>query len=263
MGDPALRVVLAGEPRYRPVRPVLAGPEQGFGEWIVVADPRPAVGGDDAEPLERGLHGGALHWAAVVGVQDEGAGEAALGPDRLAHEIGGQLGALALVDLPADDLAAVDVEDQVEEEEPAPDRAGHPGDVPAPDLAGAAGAVAGRRWATRWRLGPATVVLLPHGPQDAVEARFRGEIAALVCEAGHDLAGRQALKRLAVAGVQHGLAFRLRQLVARCWPRRHRAAILWYVVPGSPTPTGARVDPEFRTGRGATRAGRLGLVDQQ
>src|SRR3954470_797490 len=188
-GDPALRVLLAGEPRCWPVRPVLAGPEQGFGERVIVADPRPAVGGDDAEPLEGGLHGGALHRAAVVGVQDKRAGEAALGPDRLAHEIGGQLGALALVDLPADDLAAVDVEDQVEVEEPAPDRAGHPGDVPAPDLAGTAGAVAGRRLATRRRLGPAAMALLPFGPQDAVEAGFRGEIKALVGEAGHDLAG--------------------------------------------------------------------------
>ena len=60
-------------------------------------------------------------------MQDERAGEAALGPDRLAHEIGGVLGAFALVDLPADDLAAEDVEDQVEVEEHAPDRAGHPG----------------------------------------------------------------------------------------------------------------------------------------
>src|SRR3954470_2250484 len=71
-GDPALRVLLAGETRCRPVRPVLAGAEQGFGERVVVTDPRPAVGGDDAEPLEGGLHGGTLHWAAVVGVQDEG-----------------------------------------------------------------------------------------------------------------------------------------------------------------------------------------------
>src|SRR3954471_17831971 len=115
-GDPALRVLLAGETRCRPVRPILAGAEQGFGEWVVVADPRPAVGGDDAEPLEGGLHGGALHWAAVVGVQDERAPEAALGPDRLAHELGGQLGPFALVDLPADDLAAVDVEDEVKVE---------------------------------------------------------------------------------------------------------------------------------------------------
>src|SRR4051812_25416906 len=143
-------------------------------------------------------------------------------------------GALALVDLPADDLAAVNVEHQVEIEEPAPDRAGHPGDVPAPDLAGAAGAVAGRWLVTRRRLGPAAMVLLPFSPQDAVEAGFRGDIAALVCEAGHDLAGRQALEGLAVAGVQHGPAFRLRQLVARCRPRSGRAAILRRAAHGSP-----------------------------
>src|SRR4051794_2500943 len=218
-GDPALRVLLAGEPRCRPVRPVLAGAEQGFGERVVVADPRPAVGGDDAEPLERDLHGGAFHRAAVVGVQHEGTRAAALGPDRLAHESGGEFGAFALVDLPADDLAAEDVEDQVEVEEPAPDRAGHPGDVPAPDFAGAAGAVAGWRLATRRRLGPAAMVLLTVGSQDAVETGFRGEVAALVREAGHDLAGRQALEGLAVAGVQHGPAFLLRQLVARCRPK--------------------------------------------
>src|SRR3954454_7104832 len=144
-GDPVLRVRLAGETRCRPIRSVLAGAEQGFGKRVIIADPRPAVGGNDTKPLERGLQGGALHRAAVVGVQDEGAGEAALGPDRLAHEIGGVLGAFALVDLPADDLAAVEVEDQVEVEDPAPDRAGHPGDVPAPDLAGTAGAMAGWR----------------------------------------------------------------------------------------------------------------------
>src|SRR3954452_804319 len=179
------------------------------------------------------------------------------------HEIGGQLGSFALVDLPADDLAAVDVEDQVEMEEPAPDRAGHPGDVPTPDLAGAAGAVAGWRSATRRRLGPAAMVLPTVGSQDAVEAGFRGEVAALVREAGHDLAGRQALEGLAVAGVQHGLAFLLRQLVARCRPRSRRAAVLWRAVPGSPAPTGALVEPEFSAGLGATRAGRVGLVDQR
>src|SRR3954454_12430404 len=262
-GNPALRVLPAGEPRCRPVRPVLAGAEQGFGERVVVADPWPAVGGDDAKPLEGGLHGRALHRAAVVGVQDKRAGEAALGPDRLAHEIGGQLGSFVLVDLPADDLAAVDIEDQVEVEEPAPDWAGHPGDVPAPDLAGTAGAVAGWRLATRRRLGPAAMVLLTFGSQDAVEAGFRSDEAALVCEAGHDLAGRQALEGLAVAGVQHGPTFRFPQLVARCRPRRRRAAILRCAGPGSPTTIGALVDPEFCAGLGATRAGRLGLLDQR
>ena len=60
-------------------------------------------------------------------MQDQGTGEAALRPDRFAHEIGGVLGAFARVDLPGNDLAAEDVEDQVKVEEHAADRAGHPG----------------------------------------------------------------------------------------------------------------------------------------
>src|SRR6478672_9987274 len=206
-------------------------------------DRRPCYETSAATRLTR--TGGALHRTAVVGMQHEGTGEAALGPDRFAHEIGGVLGAFARVDLPADDLAAEDVEDQVEVEEHAPDWTRHPGDVPAPDLAGAAGAVAGRRWATRWRLGPAAMVLLLFRPQDAVEAGLGRDIAALVCEAGHDLAGRQALEGLAVADIQHGPAFRLRQRVARCRPQRRRAAVLWRAVPGLPTTIGALVDPEL------------------
>src|SRR4051812_20673329 len=91
------------------------------------------------------------------------------------------------------------------------------------------------------------MVLLTVGSQDAVEAGFRGEVAALVREAGHDLAGRQALEGLAVAGVQHGLAFLLRQLVARCRPRSRRAAVLWRAVPGAHRPGPCR---EFRVWAG-------------
>src|SRR3954454_11620145 len=262
-GDPVLRIRLACEPRCRPIRPVLAGAEQGFGERVIVADPRPAVGGNDTKPFEGGLHGGALHRTAIVGMQHERADEAALGPDRLAHEIGGVLSAFARVNLPGHDLSAEDVEDQVQVEEHAPDWTGHPGDVPAPDLAGAAGAVAGRRFATHRRLGPAAMVLLLCRPQDAVEAGLGRDIAALVRQAGHDLAGRQALEGLAVADLQHGPALRRRQRVAGCWPSRRRAAILWRAVPGLPAPTGAGVDPELCAGRGAARAGGLGLVDQR
>src|SRR4051812_9756578 len=107
------------------------------------------------------------------------------------------------------------------------------------------------------------MVLLTVGSQDAVEAGLRGEVAALVRQAGHDLAGRQALEGLAVAGVQHGLAFRLGQRVAGCRPSSRRAAILGRAVPGLPAPTGAGVDPELCAGLGAARAGRLGLLDQR
>src|SRR4051794_34685508 len=123
--------------------------------------------------------------------------------------------------------------------------------------------MAGRWFATHRRLGPAAMVLLLFRPQNAVEAGLRGEVAALVCKAGHDLAGRQALEGLAVADIQHGLALRLRQRVAGCRSRRRRATILWRAVPGPPAPTGARVDPELCAGLGAARAGCLGLVDQR
>src|SRR5215213_7263707 len=61
---------------------------------------------------------------------------------------------------------------------------------------------------------------------------------------------QQALERLAIAGVQHGLAFLLRQHVARRWPKGGEAAVLWRAVHGSPAPTGALIDPEFCAGLG-------------
>ncbi|WP_206616389.1 hypothetical protein, partial [Falsigemmobacter intermedius] len=51
-----------------------------------------------------------------------------------------------LMDLPTDDLAAENVEDQIEIEEAPRDRPWHPGDMPPrPDLARAGGLIAGRR----------------------------------------------------------------------------------------------------------------------
>ena len=57
----------------------------------------------------------------------------------LLEERGGVLGGLLGVDLPADDLAAVDVEDEVEVEEDPAHGGGQIGDVPAPDLVGPGG----------------------------------------------------------------------------------------------------------------------------
>ena len=99
---------------------------------IVVADPRAAEGSGDTEPFHRDLHGRAFHWAAVVGVQREWAGEAFLGPDRTFQDLGRKLGGLAVVNLPADDLAAEDADDEVEVEERPADRARQPCDIPAP-----------------------------------------------------------------------------------------------------------------------------------
>src|SRR5512132_298215 len=96
-----------------------------FREGIVVTDPRAAVGGRDAKMLQCHLQGRALHRAAVVGMEHERAREAAFGPDGAAHDDGRALRAFAAIDLPANDLAAEDVHDEVEIEEHAGDWPGH------------------------------------------------------------------------------------------------------------------------------------------
>jgi len=113
------RVFDRRKPLGRPCRTALAGPEQGFREGIIVADARPAERGDDAEALHSDLHRSTLHGAAVVGVQGQRAGKTPFCPNCTLQKPGSELGALALMDLPADDLAVVDVHDQVEIEEQA------------------------------------------------------------------------------------------------------------------------------------------------
>jgi len=134
------------------------------------------------------------------------------------HPLGGVVGRLALIDLPADDLAAVEIDDEVEVEKPPLDRAGPPTDGPTPDLAG-------RPSAQPWRCtgrarGPvaAPVMLFVGLPQHPVERRFRGQIRALIGQAGHDRARRPAGIGGLMAGGQH-----LGPLLGTELVRRHRA----------------------------------------
>ena len=87
---------------------VLGGAEEGFGEGIVVADPRAGVGGPDAEPGEHGKYSGGLERGAVVAVQHRFGrrGVHALGKRGTPGKVGGMIGAVGLMHLEADDLAA-------------------------------------------------------------------------------------------------------------------------------------------------------------
>jgi hypothetical protein len=76
------------------------------------------------------------------------------------------------MDLPANNLAAEDVHDQVQIKEQARDRPRHPGNVPCPDLTGRAGLIAGGWFAPDRRLGTTSVLLQSIGAQNAVETRF-------------------------------------------------------------------------------------------
>src|SRR5271165_1833277 len=85
-------------------------------------------------------------------------------------QMGRVLGAVGIMHLEADDLAAVEVEDQVEIEPASLDLRRQERHIPAPDLAGAGGDVCGR-WARHpWWLGSPSAVHLAVRAQHAMEA---------------------------------------------------------------------------------------------
>ncbi len=137
--DPGTSLRDCGERAARVLGPVLEGPEERPGVWIIVADARTAEGRDDAEALERGEHRGALHRSAVVRVQHQTTGADPLAATGIIDEAGGDVHRLFRVQRPADALAAIDVNDEVQEVERAAHRAAQVGDVPAPDLVGLLG----------------------------------------------------------------------------------------------------------------------------
>jgi hypothetical protein len=112
--NPGARFLDVCEATSGPGRDVLAGPEQCFGEGMVVRHPRPAERWNDAETLHGGFHGRALHRAAIVGMQSKRAGEASFRPDRALKKQGSQVCAFTRVNFPADNLPAEDVLDEVE-----------------------------------------------------------------------------------------------------------------------------------------------------
>jgi hypothetical protein len=79
-----------------------------------------------------------IHRAAAVGVQGEGALVDVVFARGLADEVFGQVGGLAVGDHPADDAAAVDVDDRVKRVPDALVQAADFGDAPGPDPVGGA-----------------------------------------------------------------------------------------------------------------------------
>ena len=104
------------------------------------------------------------------------------------------IGVIPVVHLPADDLAAVQVQDQIQVE-PAPlhlrRQVGH---VPAPHLARRGGDMRGGRPDRLGRLGAPAAGGLPVRPQHPAEAGFAGQVYALIGQHGHDARRRHGGK---------------------------------------------------------------------
>ena len=108
-----------------------------------------------------------------------------------ADQISGQRGVLTILDVPGDDLAAPDVDHQIEVEPHAPHTGGQVGDVPAPELVGAISTPPGHRARLLRRPGPSAALHLLVGVEHAVEAALGGQVLAPVGQGGHDLRRRQ------------------------------------------------------------------------
>jgi hypothetical protein len=113
---PSAGLVEAGKATDGVIRTVLAGAEQRLGIRIIVAGAGSAIGSGNPEPIQRRQQRLAFHRAAVVGMQDKQLVDTALSQHRPTHHLSRIVGGLALVDLPADDLATVEIDDEVEVE---------------------------------------------------------------------------------------------------------------------------------------------------
>jgi len=224
---PPARFIQVGEALDRKLRPVLRRPDQGLGIGVVVADPWARVGRLHAQPVQHRQDGGGLQRRAVVAVQDRLGREAGdpLGQRRAPHQVRGVVAVVGVVHLPADDLAAVQIQDQVQVEPLAGDRRGQEGHVPAPHLARPCGDVRGRRPGLAWRLGPPAVLGLSLLAQDAGEGGLAGHVSTFVGQHRHDPRRRQIGKARLVGHLQHGRALVRAQRVGRRWPQRLGPAI--------------------------------------
>ena len=137
---PLAGLLLAGKGPAGVVGPVFGGAEHRLGVVIIVRHARAREGAQHAQLLQPHLQRGGAHGAAIVGVQDQPLPAALADPlpdASPADQIGRDLGLLPLGDVPGDDLAAPDVDHQIEVQPHPPHAGGQVGDVPAPELIGA------------------------------------------------------------------------------------------------------------------------------
>jgi len=206
------------------VRSVLQRLELRLRERVVVRDVGPAVALGDIQIDQQRGHGLGAHAGAAVGMQREHPALDIMAGHGLGDELLGQVGALALSDEPAHDVAAEDVQDHVEVEAHPLGRTFELGDVPRPNLIGLnsqqLGLGVGRVGELVAPLAATTV-----DGQQAVHRAHRAEIAALVEQRGVHRRRGGVDEALAVEGVEQQLA--LRNIQRQWWAHAGSAPWPW------------------------------------
>ena len=260
-GYPLPSVLQAGEGLAGGAGMVLEGLEQGLRVGVVITDRGPAEGGHDPQALQGRQHGGALHGAAVIGMQDQVLRRHPLAVVGAAEHGRGLFGAFAREDLPADDLAAEDIHEEVEVKEQPLHVRGQVGDIPAPHLIGR-----GRREGVRAPMGRGArptprrhLVSRLHHP---IEGRLRTQIDPLIRQRRDDLTGWLIGECGLVDQGQDRLAFVLTQAVSGDAPLGGGGtAIDLEAIYRPPALQRARGHPHGVTGALQAHPGRAGVVD--
>jgi hypothetical protein len=164
--------------------------------------------------------------------------------------------------LEADDLAAVEVEDQVKIEPASLNLRRQERQVPTPNLAGSGGDMRGRRTRCPWRLSASPAVHLAMRAQHATEAGFTGDVDPLVGQRWHD-PGRRCLGKTWFVGKRDDRGpFSLAQGVGRHRTLSGRTPIrLRQAIAGLPSPQRAGVDAGQSASRSEPRSIRASLFD--
>ena len=99
-------------------RPILRGAEQRLHEGVVVAHPWPRVGRHDAQPMQHGQHSRSLQRRAIVTMQHRSRWHRvdALSERRAPGQMRSMFGGIRVMHLETHDLAAIQVEDQIQVE---------------------------------------------------------------------------------------------------------------------------------------------------
>src|SRR5665647_86240 len=172
----------------------------------------------------------------------------------------GQFTALSLVDLPAYDFSAKNIQKQVKVKIDADDPSRQIRNVPAEQLIGGRCTQCTRLAALLFGSLRATVLKLALSFENAVKGRLRGDVLARIGQSGNDLAGREMPELIRVGHRQQGLALQLAETVLR---RLHPG---WALVPPGlvtlPALQGALTQGDGATGMFLAGAGRDGLVHQ-
>jgi len=264
IGSPDACRIQTGEAPGRKLGAVLGGAKQRLGVGVVVADAGARVRRLDAEPVEHGQHRRGFQGGTVIAVQDRfGAhGGNPLGQRRAAHQMDGMVGMIAVMDLPADDLAAVKIEDQVKMEPAASHLDGQVGHVPTPDLTRRGGDVRRRRPAGPGRLGAPAACGLSVFAQEAAEGRFAGQIEAFVGQHGDDAGWRYGGKARLLGHRQHPCPLGFGKGVPGNRAHRLRPAVpAGQALTGLPALQCPQVNAGDRAGRLEPRPGGVCAVD--